>query len=139
MKKFNSMFLSTIAVAIISENVLAAVPSTITNPSGPTSSTSTSGFFNSGPTPASTNIFGSSPYISPGPTQAFQGSSGVSALTVRPQDQQQPSSNPSTVNMICVDSGIAGRRCGVEAVNFCRLNPDALNCHTLNDEVNITK
>jgi hypothetical protein len=34
---------------------------------------------------------------------------------------------------VCVDSGVQGRRCGIEAVTFCRLNPDAQNCQTLNN------
>jgi hypothetical protein len=40
---------------------------------------------------------------------------------------------------ICVDSGPQGRRCGFSAVTFCKLNPDALNCNTLNNSNTVTK
>jgi hypothetical protein len=40
---------------------------------------------------------------------------------------------------ICVDSGAQGRRCGISAVTFCKLNPDALNCNTLNNSNSVTK
>jgi len=36
--------------------------------------------------------------------------------------------NPENSNLVCVDSGVQGRRCGIMGVTFCKLNPDAQNC-----------
>ena len=35
---------------------------------------------------------------------------------------------------VCVDSGAQGRRCGITAITFCKINPDALNCNTINNQ-----
>ena len=39
--------------------------------------------------------------------------------------------NPSNAVLVCVDSGVQGRRCGIMAVTFCKLNPQAQNCKAL--------
>ena len=44
-----------------------------------------------------------------------------------------------SVPPVCVDSGIQGRRCGITAVTFCKLNPDAQNCQMINKEQKLVK
>jgi hypothetical protein len=42
--------------------------------------------------------------------------------------------NITPIPPVCVDSGTMGRRCGITAVTFCKINPDALNCHLINEQ-----
>ena len=49
--------------------------------------------------------------------------------------QKAPITNPANSNLVCVDSGVQGRRCGIMAVSFCKLNPDAQNCKALLDKM----
>ena len=43
--------------------------------------------------------------------------------------------NQTDSTLICVDSGVQGRRCGITAINFCKRYPEALNCNTINKTV----
>lgn len=64
-------------------------------------------------------------------------SSSTSGI-IQPETQRgvQTAKKPVITNPppVCVDSGVQGRRCGTMAVNFCKLNPDAINCKKLLNE-----
>ena len=105
MKKINPILLFSFAFLFYLPITLeGAVPSTITTTAGAAPS-ATSGMY----------------FPSPG-------------MIGTPQVTQPQISPQSGANLKCVDSGVQGRRCGIEAVTFCRLNPDAINCQSINND-----
>lgn len=54
-----------------------------------------------------------------------------------PKDNIQPPAK--VIPPVCVDSGSQGRRCGIMAVTFCKINPDAQNCQTINTDKKLEK
>ena len=56
-----------------------------------------------------------------------------------PVIQKPGTFNITPIPPVCVDSGSMGRRCGITAVTFCKINPDALNCNAINDQKKSTK
>ena len=122
MKKYNLTFLSTVfglTIFVSVNNSYAANPSTTSGIYFPTPITTSP--------PATTTTTGAAPSSTSGLMIPVPGTSAVSP-GVNPGTISSPTATP-----VCVDSGVQGRRCGIEAVTFCKLNPQAENCQTLNN------
>jgi hypothetical protein len=130
MKKFNSTLLSTVyffTLFMVMNVSYGAVPAMTTTPGAAPSSTS--GIINSGPNSLVTTP-GAMPYSTSGIINQ-----APATQVVQPGSTLNSNNAPTS----CVDSGLQGRRCGVEAVNFCKLNPQAANCQTITNDTNIIK
>lgn len=130
MKKYNLTFLSTalaLTIFVSVNNSYAATPSTTSGIYFPTPITT------SPPATTTTTTTGAAPTSTSGLMIPLPGTSAVSP-GVKPGTISSPTATP-----VCVDSGVQGRRCGIEAVTFCKLNPEAQNCQTLNDTLRNTK
>jgi hypothetical protein len=55
-----------------------------------------------------------------------------SKMPTSQQNKVPPDKAQINPPLVCVDSGIQGRRCGITAINFCKRNPQALNCQIIN-------
>lgn len=132
MKKINSAFLATAFTLTLAVMTTAGA-------------VSSAGMYNPGPvsitTPSSTitTTAGAAPTSTAGIINPAPGTIGVSPLIAPTSNQlqigQQPGATTNT-NTVCVDSGVQGRRCGIEAMTFCKLNPQAANCQTINSDTN---
>ena len=84
----------------------------------------------------SINISNSATTNVPSTTSGFTPSS--TAGIIQPESPKIKSSNLSSPTLttppVCVDSGVQGRRCGITAITFCKINPDAINCNTINSK-----
>ncbi|MDD4973944.1 MAG: hypothetical protein PHY93_06315 [Bacteriovorax sp.] len=124
-KKNNLTFLSTalaLTIFVSMNNSYAATPSTTSGIYFPTPITTS-------PPATTTTTTGAAPTSTSGLMIPLPGASAVSpGVNPAPATINSPTATP-----VCVDSGVQGRRCGIEAVTFCKLNPEAQNCETLNN------
>ena len=131
MNKFNSALLATVyffTLFMVINVSYGAIPAMTTTPGAAPSSTS--GIINSGPNSAVTT-----PGAVPFSTSGIINQAPATPRVVQPGSTLNSNNAPTA----CVDSGSQGSRCGVEAVNFCKLNPQAANCQTINNDTNIIK
>ncbi|MBC7539091.1 MAG: hypothetical protein H7281_09735 [Bacteriovorax sp.] len=139
MKKFNSTLLSTVyffTLFMVMNVSYGAIPAMTTTPGAAPSSTS--GIINSGPNSGANsgaNSAVTTPGVGPFSTSGIINQAPALPIVVQPGSTLNSNNAPTA----CVDSGSQGSRCGVEAVNFCKLNPQAANCQTINNDTNIIK